>query len=338
MLAPGLAAAVPLAFVLVTAQVTVAQHQIDKAWESWHAHQLSEHPLVGSIWSPQTKGPVQRHALGDALAQATHALIGEVHDNPDHHRLQAWGLYERARRGRRQVVVFEMIGAEQAAALDRFYEWAGIRPRAVHEDELRRVIEWDASGWPSWEIYRPVFAAALRAGERIVAGSPPIERTRTIGRDGFSALGSEERRGLGLDEEFSPDLDQALISDLQEGHCNLVPLSMLPPMALVQRFRDATMADRMLHAGGTAGGVLIAGNVHIRRDRGVAWYLERRGVKPEAVVSLALIEVEEGKTDAEAYVPRDHMGRPAVDFVWFTPRAARADPCKELKEQFDKKK
>jgi uncharacterized iron-regulated protein len=280
---------------------------------------------------------VQRETLGDALAQATGALIGEVHDNPDHHLLQAWGLYARALRGRKQAIVFEMIGAEQVAALDRFYGRTGERPPDSHGDELRHFLEWDTSGWPGWEIYRPVFVAALRAGERIVAGGPARERTRAISRAGLSALGSEESRRLRLDEEFSPAVAQALISELQEGHCNMMPITMLPLMALAQRFRDATMADRLLHAGGTEGGVLIAGNAHIRRDRGVAWYLERRGVKPEVVVSLALIEVEQEKFDAEAYVPRDPTGSPAVDFVWFTPRANRPDPCEELRKQIDKK-
>jgi hypothetical protein len=88
---------------------------------------------------------------------------------------------------------------------------------------------------------------------------------------------------------------------------------------------------------GAAGAVLIAGNGHIRRDRGVAWHLERRGAKTEAIVSIALIEVEEGKTDAEAFLPKDPAGKPAVDFVWFTPRPARPDPCEQLRRQFEKK-
>jgi uncharacterized iron-regulated protein len=322
---------------LLVAPVTASDWQTHKASENWHTDKLRDHPLVGVIWSTRRNGPLQRETLGDALAQATYALIGEVHDNPDHHRLQAWSLYARAQRGRKQAIVFEMIGADQAAGLDRFYERAGKTPPASGEAELRHLIEWDTSGWPAWAIYRPVFVAALRAGERIVAGNPSRERTRAIGRAGVSALGSEERRSLRMDEEFSPAVAQALISELQEGHCNLVPLARLPLLALVQRFRDATMADRMLHTGRADGAVLIAGNVHIRRDRGVAWYLERRGVKPEAIVSLALLEVIPGKTDAAAYVPRDPTGNPAVDFVWFTPRVDRPDPCEELRKRIHKK-
>ena len=71
---------------------------------------------------------------------------------------------------------------------------------------------------------------------------------------------------------------------------------------------------------------LIAGNGHVRSDRGVPWHIRRR--QPEArVTSVLLLEVEEGKTDPAAYVPRDPEGRPAADTIIFTPRAKRDDPC-----------
>jgi hypothetical protein len=45
-----------------------------------------------------------------------------------------------------------------------------------------------------------------------------------------------------------------------------------------------------------------------------------------------LLEVEEGKNDAESYLPRDPAGAPAVDFVLFTPRQARPDPCEAMRQ------
>ena len=44
--------------------------------------------------------------------------------------------------------------------------------------------------------------------------------------------------------------------------------------------RDAMMADRLATVAGRAGGVLIAGNGHVRTDRGVPWYLAR--IRPTA--------------------------------------------------------
>jgi uncharacterized iron-regulated protein len=105
---------------------------------------------------------------------------------------------------------------------------------------------------------------------------------------------------------------------------------MAPGMINAQRARDAVMAAAMLgHA--ESGAVLIAGSGHGRLDFGVPVYLAHR--RPQArVVSVALVEVESGKT-----VPHDYSAlanaagsAPAFDFVWFTPRAQRKEPCEGL--------
>jgi uncharacterized iron-regulated protein len=88
-------------------------------------------------------------------------------------------------------------------------------------------------------------------------------------------------------------------------------------MYRVQRGRDAMMADRLATASGKVGGILIAGNEHVRKDRGVPWYLAR--LEPRArVVSIGLLEVQDE-------LRRPPEGLP-YDYVWFTPRVAR-DPC-----------
>jgi uncharacterized iron-regulated protein len=67
--------------------------------------------------------------------------------------------------------------------------------------------------------------------------------------------------------------------------------------------------------------VLIAGGGHARRDRGVPLYL----VDGE-LISIAFLEVQAGKAPPQDYF--DGFASPAsYDYVWFTPRAARDDPC-----------
>jgi uncharacterized iron-regulated protein len=72
--------------------------------------------------------------------------------------------------------------------------------------------------------------------------------------------------------------------------------------------------------------VLLTGNVHARLDRGVPFYIRARAPE-KTVVSVVLVEIEDGLTDPAAYVPRDPDGRPAADFLIFTPKADRGDPC-----------
>ena len=82
--------------------------------------------------------------------------------------------------------------------------------------------------------------------------------------------------------------------------------------------------------------ILLAGNGHVRSDRGVPRYLRARN--PNAgIVAVMLNEVEGGRTDPAAYVPRDPDGKPAVDAIVFTPRAQREDSCAKMRAGMQKK-
>jgi uncharacterized iron-regulated protein len=95
----------------------------------------------------------------------------------------------------------------------------------------------------------------------------------------------------------------------------------------------AALADAVKKYGSA---ILFAGNGHVRADRGVPWDLAR--IAPERkVLSVLLIEVRDGRTDAASYVDRDPQGKPAADFVVLTPRAERPDPCEAMRARFKKK-
>jgi uncharacterized iron-regulated protein len=100
-------------------------------------------------------------------------------------------------------------------------------------------------------------------------------------------------------------------------------------MVLAQRARDATLAEALLDPG-PDGAVLIAGDGHVRRDFAVPAYL--RAARPgESIVSVGLLEVEAGKPDPEAYLADSAGGELQYDFVRFTPRSDRPDPCEKFK-------
>jgi len=50
------------------------------------------------------------------------------------------------------------------------------------------------------------------------------------------------------------------------------------------------------------------------------------------VVVLAMVEVDPGKHRPEEYLPPGE-GPPVFDFLWFTPRADRPDPCEPLRRK-----
>ena len=60
--------------------------------------------------------------------------------------------------------------------------------------------------------------------------------------------------------------------------------------------------------------ILIAGNGHVRKDRGVPALLP-------GTVSLGLIELKESRSDAAEYLAAPY------DYLWFTAQVPRPDPC-----------
>ena len=148
-------------------------------------------------------------------------------------------------------------------------------------------------------------------------------------KEGESSLPAAERTRLGLDSPLGAQLDAASMKEIEDSHCGAMPKSAFGGMAYAQRYRDAHLADAVLKASDRHGGAfLIAGTEHARTDRGVPWYLRQRA-SGKKVVSLMFVEVEDGNTDPGSYVPRDPDGKPAADYLVFTPRADRPDRAKE---------
>lgn len=316
---------------------------------NWIAALDRDHPLVGRIYATGSAGgsaglvPVQDLARSMALARFT--LLGEVHDNPDHHQWQAWSIRSVSKlRGARIVegeaqldlIAMEMIRADQQPAIDKFYGRNVPVPRPKQPEALGRLLDWDKSGWPDFAMYSPIIAQALYEQIVIVPASASLELGQKVSKDWDNALSEIELARLKLDKEFPPDLQNALVEEIRDSHCGLMPERAFHPMSRVQRFRDATMADALLSAGPYKGGILIAGNGHVRRDRGVPYYLMARGVPSVSVISVAHVEVRTGEDDPATYVPAAPDGTPAVDFVVFTPRADRPDPCEKMRNEMSK--
>jgi len=297
-------------------------------WRHWQTGLNVGHPLVGKIWAARENGFVTPRALADDLSDSHFVLIGEVHDNADHHRLQAWLIGEIGRR-RKPTLVVEMIRRDQSAGLDAYLA----KPDASAAD-VGPALDWETSGWPDWPLYQPIAEAALRAGLRLAGGSPSRARTRAIGEGGLETLELEDRRRLALDRGLPADLQEALHRDIIQSHCNALPEEAAGPMAEVQRYRDAIMASALV-GGDHDGAILIAGNGHVRSDRGVPWYLA--GLAPQATASsVMLIEIPDIAATLSNLLVADPAGKPAADYFWFTPEARREDQCELLRRRIER--
>ncbi len=339
---------VALAFLLALAGLAVPAVPVPPAAGVSHAKKPQPHPLAGKYWS-RDRGAVRYATLVDAVRAADFALLGEVHDNGLHH---AWrGALLRDVRGfgepytkaaglppKVPALVFEHIRTDQRASLELF---TGLVRSGQHLDrpaEFFRFLKWEQSGWPDKKLFEPMISSILAGRHPLFAGDPPRDQVRAVARSGLVSLAEGEVARLGLAAVMEQRLLDALLGELEASHCGLVPKSALGNMALAQQYRDAHQAAAMIEAAQRHGAaVLLAGNGHVRSDRGVPAHL-RRLAPDKKIVVVQLVEVEPGKTDPAAYAMRDPDGRPAADFLAFTERAIRTDPCAEMREKFGAKR
>jgi uncharacterized iron-regulated protein len=288
-----------------------------------------DHPLVGEIRAAADGAALTPGELAARLADARFVLLGERHDNPDHHALQAWILRALADAGRRPAVAFEMLERSQQDALDAYRD-----SHPGDAEGLGPALDWEARGWPAWAQYQPIAEAALAHELPLVAADADRATIQAVGRQGYGALHDGRAGALGLATPLPEAQQAALIEELKVAHCDMLPEAALAPMAKVQRLRDAVMADSLIRAAKRADGtVLITGGGHARADRGVPWYLRARLEAP-TVATIRFFQVRPGQHDWRAYLPETPgSDRAAFDYVWFTPAVEHGDPCAEFAEQ-----
>lgn len=289
---------------------------------TWEAPHLQGHPLVGRIWSVESARFLSREELRQRLQSASILLLGEVHDNPDHHRLHGEILRWLAQgAGEGPGVAFEIFDRGQQPRIDR------LRADGVREAErLGRELEVAARHWP-WPLYRPLVQWVLDHDRPLVAANLSPSRAARISREGMEAvLGAEQARRLGLGRSLPADAGRQLVQDIQEAHCGYLPTHRVGGMVQAQRARDAVMAQA-LQTMAVQTAVLIAGNGHVRRDYGVPFYLPGDGV-----LSVGFLEVSEDRRRMADYGDT-LQGR--YDIVWFTPRVRITDPCEAFRQQLE---
>lgn len=233
--------------------------------EVWRAPVRQDHPLVGRIWDVAAGAFIDRTTLAERLRQGRFVLLGEKHDNPDHHRLQAWLLQALIAAGRRPAVGFEMFTVDDVPAI--------AQQLAAHPDDavgLAEAVNWQSSGWPDWAMYQPIADAALQARLPIVATNLSPAMVRSLSQSGAEALDAPLAARLGLDRALAADTQTAMAEEIREAHCGHAAEQQINAMILVQRARDAQMAESLATAGQQDGAVLIAGAGHVRRDYGFA--------------------------------------------------------------------
>jgi uncharacterized iron-regulated protein len=239
-------------------------------------------------------------------ASADVVVLGEIHDNPGHHEVQARAVEAL----QPDAIVFEMIPQDRSGLVNR------LRDEAASRAEIAEALDWEESGWPDFDLYAPILEAAPEA--RIFGASLPGDAIRAAARQGAASIFGSEAARFGLADALDGEAAAALRDEMGMAHCNALPAEALDGMIEVQRLRDAALARAALQALAEAGAggqvVVIAGNGHADRERGAPSAMAR--ADPAARVLVL------GQTEGEA------ASDPRFDMtIASEPPPDREDPC-----------
>ncbi len=301
-----------LSIVLISAcgpkPLVVQQSDGSTQW-SWSTQVHRAHPLVGKVWSRQTNQFVSLRALVNSVQSTPIVLLGERHDQPDHHRLQAW-LISHLKPG--SVVGFEMLNETQADGLSK----------AKTTAQVKTLTQWTKNGWPDFSIYAPIFDGIFDTSHTAHAIHPSRKRLR----DAMMGPTSQTVEAQVSTQPLAPENVERLKKAIVDGHCGYATPSLTNAMVLAQTFKDQWMSNRLMETPSDNQRAVIAGNGHVRRDFGMPNHLKGK------VLSIGILEVIQGKVSVDAYTAH------VYDYVVFTPRLDEVDPCEKFKESLKKMK
>ncbi|MBV7550246.1 ChaN family lipoprotein [Pseudomonas sp. PDM26] len=266
------------------------------------APQGRDHTDLGVIRELATGRRLTPQELVERLAVTPRVLVGEQHDNPDHHALQLWLLRELAAQRPQGSLLMEMLNPDQQARVDAAQ--AATRAGQPPADAFT-ALAWQAN-W-DWSVYGALVTYALRQPYPLLAANLDRAQIMQIYR---------QRPVLTGAASTTQQVQATLLEDIRESHCGLLPEAQMPAMLAVQQQRDRHMAERLMEAPLPA--LLLAGAFHVRKDLGVPLHLKDLGAgEGNAVLILA----EAGKT----------VTAESADFVWYTAAQPEEDHCAQLR-------
>ena len=272
------------------------------------------HPAIASVYIPQRVFDTRRNAFTDFesmladLARADVVLVGEQHDDPNTHRLEAAVLQGLLRRHVTVTLSLEMFERDVQPVIDSF-----LAGSTTEEEFLAK-----ARPWPRYATdYRPLVEMARAHGWNVLAANVPRRLAADVSKGGRPALDKlpPEDRALGArDLQCPQDEYFTRFAESMSGHAGAgdAKLSAEEQRDNVERYylaqclKDETMAESIAGAFDRQAGhrgtiVHYTGSFHSDFRSGTASRVERRlpGRRVALVSMLPVDDLDTVAPDAE---------------------------------------
>ncbi|UVK87623.1 ChaN family lipoprotein [Pseudomonas sp. B21-051] len=271
-------------------------------WLAGCQHVAPPPPVGGEIRDLHSGQVLTAQELLTRLAKPHQLIIGEQHDNSDHHAVQLWLLQALGEQRPQGSLLLEMLTPNQQPKVNQ------VRHTATPPSDLAAALAWQ-DGW-DWNLYGPIVRFALTQTYPLLAANLDDSEIRTFYRQPPVLSGVRSN---------AASVKARLLEQISDSHCGLLPKSQMPAMLAVQQQRDRRMAERLLAA--PTPGLLLAGAWHARKDVGVPLHVLDLGASQAPTV---LMLAEQG---AEVTVAM-------ADYVWYTPATPAQDYCAQMRKQF----
>lgn len=255
-------------------------------------------------------------SLDKFLAEADNkhfVFLGESHDHPAHHQIQADVIEGLVKRGRNVIVGFEMFTRPNQENLNPWTlgKWS--------DEEFIQQADWQKQWGFPYTIYKPIFDVVKQEKLPMVALNVPRDWVRAVGRGGLKALTSEQQSQVPT--VATDNLNhKAVFTGLMGGH----PMegAQGDNIYAAQCLWDEGMADTAIKYVTNRYGspkdmpkntvfVIVAGMGHGLYKQGINWRIWRR----TGMDTLTLINIE-----GDEPMP---ISRGVGDFVYVAPAFVR---------------
>lgn len=262
------------------------------------------------------------------LSKADVILIGEHHDNPPHHHIQANLIEALVKTGHRPVLLFEMLAERQEKRYKQYRQNTHTRSSTKNQQELDSVLEWSERGGPIPPAYQPLFTLAETYGLEIGHAGLPADLIRNILRYGVVAIPKSLRNQLfgALGTSDFLTLANHLSSVVAQARGINPDDPAGGGFIAAQIAKDAYMALRLSEFSRPV--ILIANADHVQTDIGVPIHLKKRGFTGQ-ILSIGMLKKDREWLNSNMNGDAWNNAIAPFDWVWLEKTQEASQPSQE---------